>query len=291
MIKNIAKENANVKHIFVNYKPISKLYHNDNLLYEKDHEQCFYFIAAGNKLVYSLNENEIEIGCLPNTKYQIKITEKLTSLKRLFYDKTNTMDLSFIFLNFDTSEVTNMFGAFLHCTNLESLDLTSWDTHNVTTMQNMFYDCSILKTVFLHTFDTSNVINMQAMFYGCEKLEHLDVSNWNTSKTKYFKYMFDHCSSLTRLDLSSFDFSSCIDMTRMFQHCESLEYLDISGLDNIVSIENKEAILYNCNSLKHIRCRQSFKDFIMNNDYVATGLPREHIMRSDEGIWEIIGED
>ena len=53
---------------------------------------------------------------------------------------------------------------FANCSNLETIDLSSFDTKNVEHMYSMFKSCSNLETIDLSSFDTKKVINMSEMF-------------------------------------------------------------------------------------------------------------------------------
>ena len=59
---------------------------------------------------------------------------------------------------------------FFDCSNLTSLDLSSFKTSKVTTMNAMFSGCSDLTELDLASFNTKDVTNMHQMFYNCEKL-------------------------------------------------------------------------------------------------------------------------
>ena len=80
------------------------------------------------------------------------------------------------------SDVTTMSGMFWYCSNLTSLDLSSFNTSNVTLMYSMFYECPNLTSLDLSSFDTSNVTDMREMFYNCTNLKTIYVgNNWSTS--------------------------------------------------------------------------------------------------------------
>ena len=65
-------------------------------------------------------------------------------------------------------------------------------------MSYMFDRCSNLTSLDVSTFDTSKVTNMNAMFAYCNVLETIYVSNkWNTSNVTSFNNMFLNCTSLT----------------------------------------------------------------------------------------------
>ena len=57
-----------------------------------------------------------------------------------------------------------MWGMFMECSSLQSIDLSSFNTTNVNYMCNMFWDCKSLKSIDLSSFNTTNVKAMYGMF-------------------------------------------------------------------------------------------------------------------------------
>ena len=145
----------------------------------------------------------------------------------LFGDCTNltSLDLS----SFNTSKVISMYSMFCNCTNLTSLDLSSFNTSKVFNMSNMFSSCKLLTSLNLSSFDTSTVSDMSGMFNVCMSLTSLDLSNFDTSKVTDMRSMFNYCTSLTSLDLSSFDTSKVTNMLGMFDDCKSLSTLTLGS--------------------------------------------------------------
>jgi surface protein len=70
-----------------------------------------------------------------------------------------------------------MTAMFYGCSNLTSLDLSTFDTSSVTDMYGMFEGCSGLTSLDLSSFNTSNVTNMSGMFSGCINLININLSN------------------------------------------------------------------------------------------------------------------
>ena len=60
---------------------------------------------------------------------------------------------------------------FIHCTHLDSLDLTHLDITSVTTLEGIFNDCESIVHFDLGTWDTSNVESTEVMFGNCTTLE------------------------------------------------------------------------------------------------------------------------
>ena len=164
--------------------------------------------------------------------------------------------------NFNTSKVTDMNCMFYNCTELTSLDVSSFNTANVTTMRfmfggggttsmslneiigveslntssvtnmdAMFQNCVNLRSLDLRLFNTSNVTDMYSMFYNCSSLTTLNISTFNTANVEYMDYMFYNCSKLTSLNLSSFNTSKVTSMRSMFCSCSKLTSLNLSSFD------------------------------------------------------------
>jgi surface protein len=160
----------------------------------------------------------------------------------LEYSALTTLDLS----NFDTSNVTNMFGMFWGCKALTSLDLSNFDTSNVTHIGYMFRGCKALTSLDLSNFDTSNVEGMGGMFFRCEALTSLDLSNFDTSNVEDMGGMFCGCEALTSLDLSNFDTSNVVGTEVMFSGCTALTTIIANNWSAIV---NSDDMFDGCTSL------------------------------------------
>ncbi len=165
----------------------------------------------------------------------------------MFYNFTNLISINFN-NNFNTSNVTNMFGMFVLCPSLTSLDLSSFNTSNVTNMGSMFSGCSSLISLDVSSFNTTSVTDMNGMFGRCESLTSLDLSSFNTSNVTDMSFMFIECSSLTSLDLSNFNTSNVTDMSWMFFRCSSLTSLDLSSF-NTSKVTTMENMFRECSSL------------------------------------------
>ncbi len=185
----------------------------------------------------------------------------------------------------NTSEVTNMYGMFMNCKLLTSLDVSGFNTSNVTDMNSMFKGCEKLTSLDVSGFNTSNVTSMAKMFMECKSLTSLDVSGFNTSKVTDMKYMFYQCYQLKSLDVSGFNTSKVTTMSNMFEGCEWLASLDVSGFNtsNVTdmnsmfcwcdylttldvrsfdtsNVTDMNTMFYNCSSLTTIYCNDSWNN-------------------------------
>ena len=149
---------------------------------------------------------------------------------------------------FNTSKVTNMYGMFLSCSSLTSLDLSSLNTSNLTNMSSMFMGCSSLTSLDLSSLNTSKVTLMFNVFNECKSLISLDLSNFNTTNVTNINQIFNKCSSLSSLNLSSFNTSNVTNMSNMFSNCSSLASLDLSGF-NTSKVTNMSGMFWDCSSL------------------------------------------
>ena len=172
--------------------------------------------------------------------------------------------------NVNTSAVTDMTSMFYQCTNLTSLDVSSFDTSNVTSMYQMFYQCSGLTSLDLSMFDTSNVTNMGQMFYYCNGLTSLDVSHFNTSKVTSMYNMFYNCSGLTSLDISSFDTSNVTNMNQMFRYCNNLTEIYWKNFGNgsgYTSVDFGSSSKLGVNTTDYPNAKQSLIDTLITYSF------------------------
>ena len=80
----------------------------------------------------------------------------------------------------------------------ESICLKNIDKYYANiSFENMFSGCSNLNSLDLSTFNTSNVTNMRCMFDGCKSLKNLDLSTFSTNNVADMSEMFSECKSLT----------------------------------------------------------------------------------------------
>ena len=142
-----------------------------NHLKELDNSNTELFI---NNIKYKYNKcfKPEEEG---SYEIKIKFNIKLKDCSYMFFGCTNltSIDLS----SFDTENVTNMSYMFCGCSNLRNINLSSFCTNNVTNMICTFSDCSNLTNLDLSSFDTKNVINMNSMFSWCSKLKTVTINN------------------------------------------------------------------------------------------------------------------
>jgi surface protein len=115
---------------------------------------------------------------------------------------------------------------------VEKIDLSGVDTSNVTDMTGMFLLCTELETPDFSNFNTKNVESMELMFYNCGSMRNIDLSSFDTSSLVDVSGMFMFCYGATSINLSSFDLKNVgqngheiTNISTMFQGCEAMELL------------------------------------------------------------------
>lgn len=282
----IYKGNKKVVAVYKGSTPINKIYKGSTLVFQKSggggSTHLFEGTATGN-FYLTINGNAISITPDADGKWFYDTDEKITSLVNFLYPQraVTSVDLSNLdltgistsamfqyaskttsikFNNTKSMKLVDVEGMFRGCESLGSLDLSSFDTSSLTSVNSLFDGCSSLTSINLSSFDTSNIEDASYLFLSCKALVSLDLSHWDTSKIKFANSLFVGCSSLVSLDLSNFDLSKATYYNYMF-----------SGDD----------------SLNHIKCKQSFKDWCITNQdtiYLPTAM-RE----GGSGTWEIVG--
>ena len=173
-----------------------------------------------------------------NFEYNLELEDNIITLKFnqplkhcnwMFYNLNNIIEIQF--LNFDSSNLTEMIETFGNCNNLVSLNLSVLDTSKVINVSGMFSYCNNLKSLDLSNFNTKEVINMGYFLSNCFNLISIDLSNFNTISVINMEYMFSGCSNLATIDLSHFNTSLVKNMNSMFSGCSKLISLDLSHLD------------------------------------------------------------
>ena len=142
---------------------------------------------------------------------------------------------------YNWSNVHDWGSMFEGCNNLETLENMPKNIM-VGNMRNMFYNCSNLSSLDLSSWDTSNVTDMNNLFGFCDKLTTVgDISNWNTSKVTDMTALF-MSNKMTSLDLSKWDTSNVTTMQNMFALCGNLREVrmggDVSKVTNVVNMFN-----------------------------------------------------
>jgi surface protein len=165
----------------------------------------------------------------------------LTSLSWMFQDCTNLISVNAS--SWRTNNVTSMVRVFQNCQKLKTLDVTDWDVSKVITMYYLFFQCYELETIIgLDTWNTESLVDMASVFARCNKLKSLaDIENWNVSSVTRADRMFYECKEITELDLSNWNLKVTHvvipgndggeGLQAMFYGCEKLTSLNKSSLE------------------------------------------------------------
>ena len=82
-----------------------------------------------------------------------------------------------------------MYGFFIGCKSLTTVDISSFDTSNVRDMSSMFSGCFNLRTIYVsNSFVTTKVRTYSNMFYRCRKLVGGAGTAWNSSMENDLSY-------------------------------------------------------------------------------------------------------
>ena len=198
-----------------------------------------YFLPASQQQFYA----HYNLTYLPTTMFNVPDSGDISHAFATcsgFQDSFGpggTGDLS----NWDTSNVTNMYGMFSNLyyggTNRPTLNFNvgSWDTSNVTNMQGMFqadYEWNNGGSPSISGWDTSKVTRFTNMFFFADRFNQ-PIGSWDTSSADNMYGMFRLALDFNQ-DLSNWDTSNVIYMTRMFDGAESFDQnlgdWDISGV-------------------------------------------------------------
>ena len=132
--------------------------------------------------------------------------------------------------NYETVEVLAYL--FVGLSNLKEIhNLDYLHTENVYDMQYMFDGCSNLESINVSSFNTEKVKNMNGMFKGCASLKTLNLYNFSIASLRSCANMFNGCSELVTIywneNLSA---STLITSSNdMFAGCVKLQGRDGQG--------------------------------------------------------------
>lgn len=192
---------------------------------------------------YCMFKEDIALTSLDLTGFN---TSKITDMGFMFYAiPTSNLMVS----DFDTSNVTSMYGMFDAAASVDSLDVSHFNTSKVTNMGYMFYGTKNLKALNLSSFDTSNVTNMEGMFDATSGIIDLDLSTFDTSKVTNMNWMFAFATSLKTLDLTHFNTHNVTTMMGMFDNASALDDLKLSPAFNTDHVTDMTYMFLNASSL------------------------------------------
>ena len=188
--------------------------------------------GTGNRKIlgYKSEEKYFEPEFFPDQVYINGVLKDTVTYSYYFSKEDNDVELIW------NKTVVNCKRMFMLCNDIVEFNFTEFNTSEVTNMWGMFDTCcSLLTSLNISNFDTSKVINMQSMFYSLPSLTSLDLSSFDTSKVTNFWGMFHDCISLTSLNLSNFKTLQIHSASYMFKNCINLEYINIQSFTEDIS--------------------------------------------------------
>lgn len=121
-------------------------------------------------------------------------TSQVTDISGAFCGYTNMEDISAL-KNLDTSNVVNMYMLFGNqdTTSTRITDITplkDWNVSNVRNMEYLFFGTDITNLDTLKNWDVSNVTSMDHMFEGHSLKDASGINDWNVTNVISFDMMF-----------------------------------------------------------------------------------------------------
>lgn len=138
----------------------------------------------------------------------------------------------------------------------KTYQFTSTGLHTIkftpsTALTYCFYTCSQLVSVDFSSFDGSNIGAMSYLFHSCRALTSIEWGKCVFPQIKSLNYAFKNCSALTTIDLSPFQNAPITNISYAFEGCTSLVSIDLSPLSG-TNVTNLTNFLSGCTSLKTI---------------------------------------
>ena len=195
-----------------------------------------------HKNIKSLNDSNVELY-IDNKKVNFTKFIPSSSLEEKDYD------IRIVFKN----KMNDCSYMFRGCTNIISLDLSSFDSSNVTDMKHMFSICTSMEKINLSNFNTEKVTDMSYMFNKCWSLEKLQLPiSFNTKNVKNMEFMFHFCLKLKKINFPQpFLTNNVTDMSAMFGKCYTLEKLNLKNFYT-ENVKNMKYMFDQCYNLKEI---------------------------------------
>lgn len=213
------------------------------------------------------------------------------SLDSLFYECNNLVDLTYSGLTID-SNVTNASSCFWNCYKLTTVpDLFNGAQTGLTDLSYMFSGCTNMTTIDLSSWKFGQVTSMRGIFSNCINAITIDISGIDTSKmtsTLYMKGMFDYCYNLIRvrgaIDLIGMNLTDLPSLGYV-DTLTTITYKNLGSNPEISSLDLYPDDCYAKWGLGDEESKQSFIDSVLTYSYdrAANGLPTlELTMRQEQ---------
>ena len=212
------------------------------------------------------------------------------SLTNLFAECDNLSDLTYSGLTID-SNVTDASHCFQKCLKLTTVpDLFNGAQTSLSDLKYMFQGCSNMTTIDLSSWKFGQVTNMQGMFSGCINVQTIDITGIDTSKmesTSNMSYMCSSCSSLVRIrgaiDLIGMNPTALPNLGYNIYNLTTITYKNLGSNSTIASLD-LHSDNYTRWGLGDEESKQSFIDSVLTYSYdrTANGLPTLTLEMSTE---------
>ena len=213
------------------------------------------------------------------------------SLESLFDGCDNLSDLTYSGLTID-SNVTDASNCFNDCKKLTTVpNLFNGAQTGLTTLDDMFSGCSNLTTIDLSSWKFGQVTSMRSMFGGCSNVQTIDITGIDTSQMtsdSNMKYIFNACPSLVRvrgaMDLIGMNLTAPPSLGYVVTSLTTITYKNLGSDPQITYLDLYPDDCYAKWGLGDEESKQSFIDSVLTYSYdrTANGLPTIEIMMQAE---------
>jgi len=124
-------------------------------------------------------------------------TSNATTMIGMFYECSSVEEMFLDRSNFDTSNVTDMSYMFEGLKLGNYFDVSFFKVEKVIATVQMFCHCSNIKTINCSTWNLSSIQNMDGMFFNCPSLLYVIVDGCNQDTiNKFLNYFQSHTSQV-----------------------------------------------------------------------------------------------
>lgn len=213
------------------------------------------------------------------------------SLDSLFYECNRLTDLTYSGLTID-SNVTNASSCFWNCYELTAVpDLFNGAQTGLTNLGSMFSGCTNMTTIDLSSWKFGQVTNMRFMFTNCTNAKTIDITGIDTSQmtsTSDMMDIFSYCYNLIRvrgaIDLIGMNLTDLPSLGYV-DTLTTITYKNLGSNPEITSLDLYPNDCYAKWGLGDEESKQSFIDSVLTYSYdrAANGLPTlELMMRAEQ---------
>lgn len=213
------------------------------------------------------------------------------SLKSLFDGCDNLSDLTYSGLTID-SDVTDASSCFQKCLKLTTVpDLFNGAQTGLTTLDYMFSGCSNMTTIDLSSWKFGQVVSMKNMFSGCVNVQTIDITGIDTSQmtsTSNMSYMCNACSDLIRIrgaiDVIGMNLTDLPSLGYVINSLTTITYKNLGRNPEITLLDLYPDDCYAKWGLGDEESKQSFIDSVLTYSYdrAANGLPTLELLMQAE---------